>query len=226
MSEWKRNVKFWSRNLLENLGLIVVISFGIMVFLGLETSPETAGGWRNMAVASLRQYPYYLTLTGGFVMVIASMGYFQTYIPLLVSFNSRRRDTIIGLICSMSGVTVIVGVLSVLIFRFTPAAGDTAGQFWLPLLMGFMFLQEGMALIFGVVVTRWGKIGTIVFTVLIVITAALFGMGVAVGGAGLPLEIINKIGMNPWLGLAAGLVVFAAGAAVSLAATRKLEVRI
>ena len=64
------------------------------------------------------------------------------------------------------------------------------------------------------------------FTVLIVITAALFGMGVAVGGAGLPLEIINKIGMNPWLGLAAGLVVFAAGAAVSLAATRKLEVRI
>ena len=44
MSEWKRNVKFWSRNLLENLGLIVVISFGIMVFLGLETSPETAGG--------------------------------------------------------------------------------------------------------------------------------------------------------------------------------------
>ncbi len=44
MSEWKRNVKFWSRNLLENLGLIVVISFGIMVFLGLETSPETAEG--------------------------------------------------------------------------------------------------------------------------------------------------------------------------------------
>ena len=93
-------------------------------------------------------------------------------------------------------------------------------------MVGSMFLQEGLSLIFGVVVTRWGKIGTMVFTVLIVIAAALFGMGVATGGVDIPLEIINKIGMNPWLGLVAGLVVFAAGGVVSLVATRKLEVRI
>ena len=78
MSEWKRNAKFWSRNMLENLILIVVISFVIMVFLGLQTSPETVGGWGNMVAVTLRQYPYYLTLTGGFLMLIASMGYFQT----------------------------------------------------------------------------------------------------------------------------------------------------
>ena len=226
MSEWKRNAKFWSRNMLENLILIVVISFVIMVFLGLQTSPETVGGWGNMVAVTLRQYPYYLTLTGGFLMLIASMGYFQTYIPLLVSFNNSRRATIAGLICSMSGVTVIVGILSFLIFHFTPEVGNTSGQYWMPLMVGSMFLQEGLSLIFGVVVTRWGKIGTMVFTVLIVIAAALFGMGVATGGVDIPLEIINKIGMNPWLGLVAGLVVFAAGGVVSLVATRKLEVRI
>ena len=90
---WKRSVKYWSRNCLENLGVSMGLSFVLILFFA-GGSIRFWGALQSLCIL----YPFYLILTGGFCLMIGGVTYFRSYLPMLLSVNATRRRAVLGIL--------------------------------------------------------------------------------------------------------------------------------
>lgn len=218
MSRLKSHIRFWGRNMLENLGLVLLVSLVVLIFAGVETVPEAGEGF----MGTVRSYPYYMMIIGGFLLMIAVAGYFQYYLPLLVSFNCQRKTVILGIMGSMASTIALMLLISILIWA---AGGKEIFDFGiLPLLTGGLFLENGIGLLFGGIYVKWRKSGMMIFTILAIVCSAGVGAGLAVSRNEALMSFLSSFA-HSWLAMGAGILIFLACGFLCIAATKKMEVR-
>lgn len=217
-----RGLAFWGRNSIENLVLILLASLVLEAFFALKISPASGEGFLEAAASIFSMYPYYMFLTGGFLMLIAVASYVQTYIPVLVSFNCKRSMSIVGIMGSMTGTILGMTVVGATVCAVAPG-GEEQWQV-LPVLAGAAFLEMGIALIFGSAGLRWGRVGRIATALLMMVAGGMLGFGLAVGGEYL-VEVMLDLCLHSLALVIVGVFFFLASGIFAMFAVSKLEVR-
>ncbi len=217
---WKRSVKYWSRNCLESIGVCMVASLVLMLFFA-GGSIRFEDAFQFMCIL----YPFYLILTGALYLMIVSVSYFRSYLPMLISMNATRRRAVLGIILHQGIVLLLLLALSA--FLWMVPAGNEAGSAELLLaIAGGMLLTEALGILLGAVSARWGKIGGLITAILCMVTGGLCGAGVALLGkekAG--AMIIALLDSSTWWLLILGLTSYVLAGIFALVITRKIEVR-
>lgn len=111
MKRWK----FWGKEGLQELGIILGIALLMALFTGVRGS-----GWMGDSLASRAEcvvslYPWYVMLAGGLLMAMSVIGCFLVYLPAMLSVNCTRKEAFRGmvgmrlcLICAMLALAAIV----------------------------------------------------------------------------------------------------------------------
>lgn len=224
-----RSFQFWGRGCLENILMAAVVALGLLLFreLGNSAYTEDAGGAVIMAVSL---YPYLLACAGVIVVMMAVMGYFQTYFSLLVSMNVTRRSAIKGIWLSQAGMILGILLLMAVIWKLTPGSLSETGFALLPFLTMIFFAVAALGTVMGLVTIRWGKIGMIIAILIFMIAGGFCGAFFAMSGKESFMEMIqvsreDLAGINFWPMMAGSIVLYAASGIFALAALRKAEVR-
>lgn len=217
---WKRNFKFWALECLKKLGLIAVVSLLIMIFFALRGFGEA----EDVLIGTLQVYPIYLFLTGGFVIVIVVISYFQLTLPTLLSFNATRRGTVFGLMLMVTGVILGIMILSGIIWMALPAKGL---DYNLSILGGgLLFGIAALGLFLGAVIVSWGRFGVILLVGVLSVAGAAFGMGVVGGAKALKEGFYIEFSFSSFIIIAAGILLYLVAGIFTMLVTRKLEVKI
>lgn len=218
-----RGLEFWCRNAVENLALILLASLVLMAFMAMKVSPAPEQGYVQAALSMFTFYPYYMFVTGGFLMLIGVSAYTYTYIPLMVSFSCKRPIAVLGIMSSMAGTILGMLALSALVCALVPGGQEQWGT--LPLLAGAVFLETGIGVIIGSAGLKWGRAGKIAMGLLMAVSGGVFGSGLAAGEVNLAEQAL-RLYLNPFVVLAAGIAAFAASGIFAAAVSSKLEVRL
>lgn len=217
---WKRSVKYWSRNCLENLGVSMGLSLVLMLFFA-GGSVRFFGAWQSICIL----YPFYLILTGGLYLMIGGVTYFRSYLPMLLSVNATRRRAVLGILFHQAVLILILLALSSFIWM-VPGGNEAGTEELLLAIAGGMLLTGALGILLGAVSVRWGKIGTLITFILCMLTGGLCGAGVAFFGkekAG--MMVIALLNSSTWWLLILGLVSYVLAGIFALVITRKIEVR-
>lgn len=219
-----RNVKFWGKNVLESIGISLAAAVVLLLFMGIMGSDisDEAGFWEFM----MGVFPYYLLLSGVFVVAMLAVSYFQLYFSVLVSMNVTRRACVTGIMASLT--VTILGILTVIwgIWKFCP--GDVAkdGMKLFSLSAAIFFYAAGICVFLGTVILRWGKIGTIVMVVLCGAVGAFVGGWVSATSNGIE-ELVKLLMQFQFSGVLIGsLVIYILAGIFAAIFTRKVEVRV
>lgn len=217
---WKRSVKYWSRNCLENLGVSMGLSFVLILFFA-GGSIRFWGALQSLCIL----YPFYLILTGGFCLMIGGVTYFRSYLPMLLSVNATRRRAVLGILFHQVVLLLLLLALSSFIWM-VPGGNEAGTEELLLAIAGGMLLTGALGILLGAVSVRWGKIGSLITIILCMLTGGLCGAGVAFFGKEKAGEmVIALMDSSVWWLLILGAVSYVLAGIFALAVTRKIEVR-
>lgn len=215
------HLRFWGSNVLEELGLTLV--------LGIAISLVTWCGSSKMAVTDvLLDFPYLLLLAGGFVILMMVISCFKVYFPLLISMNVTRKAAMIGIWLSQAGEVLLLDGVTGLVWKVVPGVEAQARFALLPAFTGTLFGIIGICIIMGAVLLRWGRLGGIIIGVVCVVGGIGGGMAAALYADESFLEIQQLqsgalAGMGRMFLLVGGLLYVVSGV-VSRVLTKKTEV--
>lgn len=224
MSEWKRALRYWNRNILENVGIVLVVSLVMMIFFGVGK----AGGEKSDLIAqAMRIFPYYVFMVGGFLLSILVAGLFQSYFPMMISFNCKRSTAIAGIIYFILAIILITTCVALLVWGLTPGIDGSQEMRVIPMMVGGLLFISGLILALGAVMNRWGNVGLVLFIILMALIGALFGGGLVIGMIKeFQSELMVEISFQSKSILAGGSITFLIGAIASYFIIRKVEVRV
>ena len=223
---WKRNIKYWGRISLENMGICLGLSLVLMIFFAAGSFQYAEGGIFGDLQIALFLYPYYLALAGGFYLFISTATYFRSYLPVLLSMNATRSRAVLGLVFHVAA--MVLGITAVSALIWMTALGKEAGAAgFLPVLAGALLLMGAAGLVLGAVSARWGTVGTVIVLVVCAAIGGMFGAGVALSGTEKVVQVLETIAEARFLWmLALGAAAFVLAGAFALALNRKMEVRV
>lgn len=220
-----RKFKFWGSYWLECLGISAGAAL-IMIFMyGIGSSDPGHGGIGNMFMEELALYPYYLVITGAFIILIVTINYYQLYFSILVSMNCTRKQAAGEVLLATTATILGIAALAAALWLFLPGDIAADGIKILPLLAGLLFIDAALAVVMGIVTVRWGKIGMIIMVLVCTLAGGLAGAWTVLGDARL-FDLIGNLQFNFYAVLGIGIGLYLAAGVFSVAATRKLEVRI
>lgn len=179
----KRNVIFWGKNVLLNLGYSLVGTLLLIIFIGTGNNRMH----QNFLSFMVPMFPYYLFMVGFFVNTIMGQSNFRVYFRVLLSMGITRREATAGFLGSLAASNLGIMLLAWLIWALVPGDLSGKGLQMFSLLSGVLFVTAGVIAICGTVVMRWGKIGSIV--------TGIFYM-VLGGGWGFLLSYAIEKGLN------------------------------
>ena len=216
-----RNFRFWGRATLEALGIILMVAAGLFIFYSVGngdfSSEQKMRDW--LAVA-----PYYLYLGGVFSILMMTVGYFQVYFSLLVSMNNKRTTVAAGILFSTFFLIVFVNAGAWLLWTLNDTEAARTSVKLVPVFTGACFMTGAFSMILGVIIIRWGKIGTIILTVICMMIGGLFGAGL-IAMDGILEFMLRFVGEHVWTIIVAGLVLYGLSGVFAMAAVRKVEIR-
>lgn len=88
-----KSLKYWSKMWLETVGLSLGVAL-VIVVLQLGGSIDFSESVKEVVVAQLAMFPYYLFTVAAFVIALTCVGYFQVYFSTLVSMNADRKSVV------------------------------------------------------------------------------------------------------------------------------------
>lgn len=222
MSEWKRTTKHWNRSIVETMGMILGVSAAFIIMIGMSTTYEPGD---SILVSTMRTLPYYIFMIGSFLLFITVAGIFQTYVPLLISFNSRRTMTMMGVFYFILALILALTLCAALIWGLLPDTKGNNDLIFLPMLAGGLLFGGGFALLIGAIITKWGKIGMVIFVCCMVLVGGIFGGSLAAGGnIDWLIKGYVQFDFSIWFVLVTGILTFLIGAVVSVLVVKKMEV--
>lgn len=218
----RRNIKYWGRMCLEYTGVSMGIALALLVFL--------AGGWLMPQEGGIQQgicvlYPVYLVLSGIFVLAIGAITNFQTYMPVLISLNATRKESLLGVLGYTAGcAAAITGVIAV-VWMMPSSEVENVPEL-LAAVMGILLIFGSIGVLAGAVAGRFGKKGK-VFTI---IFCAVCGGGFGGTASALPQKSDNALleflmNFRPLWALALGVVLYLLAGAAAMMLIRKIEAR-
>lgn len=216
-----RSLKFWGVLTIEGIGIAVGIGL-LLYFYLLIQMPEglVTGFFENLAL-----YPYYLLVAGSFYTMMYVLGCFQVYYSLLVSMNVTRKATVLGIIASTGVLVAALLLIMWVIWKLVPGDVSSSGLGIFHLCSGILFIVTGVMLLLGVVIVKWGKIGTIVTMLIAGIGGGCMGASAAIMGENMIGMLLKMAEHNFIIVFVIGVAVFAAAGGFVMAVSRKLEVR-
>lgn len=227
-----KKIIYWGKNWLGEMAMVFV---GSLVMLLVFCAGGELGDGQGMA-AGLRGlcslFPYYMMIVGGFVLMIMTTSYFQGYFSLLVSMNARRSEVVEG-VMGVTAMTIlsIMGVSAVL-WSLVKNDISAGGMTLLPLFAGVLFGMSGLFGAMGAVITRWGKIGTVIFVLICMAAGGALGASLAMLRDKEDIFAMHRVMItdlpgwfNFWIVLAVGLVIYLLAGVFILGVMRKQEVK-
>ncbi|MDD2959555.1 MAG: hypothetical protein PHR92_13720 [Lachnospiraceae bacterium] len=223
----KRNLRYWSRTTLYNLMQTVLVSLVLVFFF--VTGKSDFSGTEGILETSAALYPYYLILTGALVIMSVTTAFFQTYFFIFISLNSSRRGAVLGVMASTGGVILVIVTIGWVLWNLVPGEISESGRTLLPLITGALLAVGAAAISMGAVNARWGKKGVIVTVLLSMVLGGTLGLTIAMGADGigglLRKMMLSFAGIERYIVLLAGAVLYIAAGIFAMTITRKLEVR-
>lgn len=238
-SAMMRSLRYFGKSTLQGIGISAAAAVVMMLFWGLGIV-EYTGDMRGMMEEIFSLYSWYLLIAGGFVIVMLCINYFQVYFPVLLSMNATRKTIVIGILLSIAGMILGILLLAALLWKLAPGDVADGGIFLLPLIAGVYLIGSACFLVVGVVFSRWGKLGWILFFALalligVLITVIMMKQG-NVTMIMMEVETFPQSDGAAWPGgraagvfrtvIAAGILLYLAAGAFVFAVTRKQEVRV
>ena len=224
-----RNLKFWGRNFLESMGIVLGMTLMMLLFYGMGQNMST----KTRFLVGLAVLPYYLFLSGAVSIMIIIIGYFQMIFSVLVSMNATRSSVNKGIFFSEAAVIVTITALGGLIWKAFPSDVASDGIKILPLLCGVLFAMTGAGMILGAIIMKWGKFGAIIATIVFLAIGGVGGAGFALTASSDMMKAFQVMGNTfadgctiVWTVLAAGVIIYIISGIFTAFATKKMEVRI
>ena len=225
MNKVGENLKFWGRIWMECMGMAVAVAIVMFFLFAVGESPMGAGGFGAALVENLPLFPWYLYITGSFIVLMITYSCFQIYFPLLLSMSVTRKKIIYSILCNTLAMIFGIILVSAVLWKLFPGDISDSGLRLLPFLSGAFLAVGAVFLMIGIVVMRWGTVG---FIMMILLGAAFWGCLGAVSALH-GREIFGwmaGITLDSMAIPAAGCVLYLAAAIVCVRFTKKAEVRI
>ncbi len=151
----------------------------------------------------LSMVPIYLLAFGGMMLMVMNTGVYKLHLHLALSFGSTRNEAILGL----NLFRLIPAALLTVILTVICALPDSDFPFQsVPMGLGVYLLFGALGTLIGIVFTKYGKIVTVITTIVIVLGCGAIGFFVAMSGGGVHL---GGTGSLSWLMLCLGLLLYA-----------------
>ncbi|MDY3249048.1 MAG: hypothetical protein SOX32_01720 [Candidatus Choladocola sp.] len=219
------NLKFWGRTWLEGMGMAVAVAIVMFFLFAVGESPLGDGGFGAVFLESIPLLPWYLYITGSFIVLMITYSCFQIYFPLLLSMSVTRKKIIYSILCNTLAMIFGIILVSAVLWKLFPGDVSDSGLRLLPLLSGVFLAVGAVSLMIGIVVMRWGTVGFILMIVLGAVFWGCLGAASALGGR----ELFGwAAGISPdsMAIPVAGGVLYLAAAVACVRFTKKAEVRI
>lgn len=226
MSELSRGVKYWKNKVFETTALILAVTVGLSVIIGLGIPVAEYG---SQLAGLVGQLPYIFNLTGGFALLIMINGMYQGQFSIILSLNCRRKALLLGMIGFAAAMMAVMMLFSFIIWGIIPATRSAAGLATMPLFLGMLLVQFGISMLCGCASIKWGTMGTIITVVIVAAFGGVYGYSAAsvvndtFDGIG---EIIWRLSFTTSGMLPAGVVMTAVGIAASVLTIRRMEVKV
>ena len=220
-----RHLRFWGRYMAETLGLSVGAALLWFCCMLIGRGGYVTGSMTEELLPLIPCFPYYLIV--GSAMIAAIMGgtFLQTHFSILVSMTATRKQSIFGICAGTAAENVIVLVVCAAVWKMIPGDISASGREVLPLLAGGMFVVTALFLLFGAVRVRWGNLGIILTTVLLMLMGGLAGMLFALSDGRLIEKFLEATQGRAFLWvLLLGIVFYLAAGAAIWKITCKAEV--
>lgn len=227
-NELRGSLLFWGRMSLEYIGMTCAVSL-LMLFL-IQIGGADFGSGSDMLAAEFAILPYYLLVSGMVLVMLAAASWYRNYMPLLISMNVTRRTATGGMFLGFT--VTIAGILVLMAVIWQLAEGDIAasGKQLLPLFTGAFLIAAAFCMILGVIMMRWGKIGAAIYFLICMSGGAAVGAFVSSGSRNIlqlqEVMLEELVGGNYWPVLAVGVILYVAAGIFSMAAMRKIEIRV
>ena len=227
-SGWKA-FRYWGNNWLEFM--MYSLAAALVMFL-LESTGMVNEGGNKFLQEVLDHFPYFLIAGGAIILFMIGTSYFQLYFSVLVSMNCTRRSTVLRILCSM--VSLILGILALcgVIWFISGSEEASQGLIWLPVAAGILLSVAASSIFLGTIITRWGKIVTIIVTIIFVCICLVGGFMLGVWMATGEFELFDGSFLQTMPGnlfgavfVALGFLMFVAAGIFSAVVLRKMEIR-
>lgn len=227
-SGWKA-FRYWGNNWLEFM--MYSLAAALVMFL-LESTGMVNEGGNKFLQEVLDHFPYFLIAGGAIILFMIGSSYFQVYFSVLVSMNCTRRSTVLRILCSM--VSLILGILALcgVIWFISGSEEATQGLIWLPVAAGILLSVAASSIFLGTIITRWGKIVTIIVTIIFVCICLVGGFMLGVWMATGEFELFDGSFLQTMPGnlfgavfVALGFLMFVTAGIFSAVVLRKMEIR-
>lgn len=170
-----RNLKFWGKEGLQEMGMILGIAILLLLFAGWKGSEWMGNGLAGKAEMALSLYPWYLMIVGALVLFMSIIGCFMVYLPALIAVNCTRRSAFLGMMLMHLGLMGSITVLSGIIWTVLKNDVAVSGRELVIPSFGCLLLVDAIGGSLGILVQRWGKAG------IGAAIGALFGGGLGIG---------------------------------------------
>lgn len=212
------HMKFWSKFVLEGLGMAAGLALIFLLFQIFRTDG-------NSASDLVAQYPFYFFIMGAIMIMLTVNGCFQTLFSVLMSMNVTRKAVTTGMLFSEAAMILIIYLVALIVWTLVPSGISEVGIMILPLLLGMMFAAGSVATTIGVASLKWGNIGTILSVGFYGILGAGLGASFSMIGRKNDRLLDLLAGLELYWMLGAGVVLYAITCIFVFAAIRKMEVR-
>lgn len=208
---------------------------GMSFVAGLVMSIVSGVGFQDSGNYFFQTFGIYSMIAGALVLLITPFSMYQSYVPMMISMNCRRREVFAGFqilkVLSPLSVAAVSGIFLIINHRLQPE-NNPMGEQLVMMAAGFCFLMmfASFGNLMGVLYTRFGKTVMIIFTLCSGIGGGVIGWTCASGIKQGSDSVIRMIydGNTPLLLIcmaAAALGMVLADVIVSWVSIRKLEVR-
>lgn len=208
---------------------LMAIAFSLFFMMVMLLTGNGYGVSGNEAVFFISLLPEYLMLGCGLFTLIMGITGYNCYLPVLVSFGCKRRDAMVGLqILERVPAMLCVLVGAAISFAIRNDVTRSFLEIW-PMLFCILWIAGSVSGIAGSLSVRFGRIATVITTLVFVLCGMAGGFvgGVSSGGglpaAGMGGDIVAFL--TPVLA-AAAVVLWAAELIVSYRILRKYEVKL
>ena len=219
----KRNIRFWFKTSLQMIGIALAAIAGYTVFQMLSISSS------QMSIA-LGTIPLYIAWIGGIMLLAIELATFQTYLPMVLSFGSRRKEAFWGVqLLNLSYIVMTLAAFAITQYFFHDNMIASSGIMLRDIMIVFcavMLLAGGAGEILGMIVSKLGNKGIIVFVIVCTFIGMVAGFTYAtVDNGGIVLKQAISC-MSLWGILVIAIIIYVVGAMMAYRTIKNMEVRV
>lgn len=213
-------------------GGMILEFIGYSVFAGLIIyliSGFSFGEGQEMLLEACALY----TMAGG--MMIATILFFniyQSFVPMALSLNARRKEVFLGLqivkLLEAFGVTAVAALLFFLGITLGKDSGFHGGIWLAVMAFCLMFIMASVGNLAGSLYYRFGKIAMALMVIFAMVCGGIIGFSSSMGADNELIEFLGKLAKLETAALfmaGAALIVGILDAVLSWISLRKMEIR-